>query len=235
MNLSPTLGSVSSSTSPHLEQRLVERLGSIPGSSDIFLGVPAGTRTEVDELLGMIDCCSDPLGQVWRGTKVSHLATTNIKPLPASFIIPAIFWSSCTLDSPASINSRHILACSMALKLRRTLKCSTPLSILPLRRIPAVSNSSMFLFLYFMFALLISLVVPAFDATTACCFLASVLNNLYFPTFVRPSSAIRNLFSGSPLTTLEIWVTKSSNSSAKPVLCTALVKTIGFMPSFLNS
>jgi hypothetical protein len=111
--------------------------------------------------------------------------------------MPAIFWSRAVLSSRASISSRQISACSMAARARMTLKRSIPVSILPLRRIPAVSMISTSRSWYLTMARLTSRVVPALSATMACCFLARVLNRLDLPTFGRPSSAMRRRLSSS--------------------------------------
>ena len=152
----------------------------------VKISVAQGTNSKLYRIPGVISSCVKP-----SFSTLSHLLITRIKPLPASLIRPAIFWSSCTFNSLASITSRQMSDCSIALRLRITLKRSMPTSILPLRLIPAVSSSSISRPLNFTIVLLMSRVVPARSATIACCFLARVLNSCDLPTFGRPKIAIR--------------------------------------------
>jgi hypothetical protein len=111
-----------------------------------------------------------------------------------------------------------------------TLKCSIPRSILPARRIPAVSISSISRFLYFTIARLISRVVPARSATMACCFLARLLNKADLPTFGRPSSAICRRLSSSVSVAFGMLLTRVSSSASMPRVCVVLVLKICLIP-----
>ena len=69
----------------------------------------------------------------------SHLFTTMMLALPASWAIPATLVSCSVTPSVASIMIRHTSARSMAIVARRTLYFSISSSILDFFRIPAVS------------------------------------------------------------------------------------------------
>lgn len=88
-------------------------------------------------------------------------------------------------------------ASSIALKVRIAENFSIPTSRRPGFLRPAVSRISIGRFLKRISTRLISRVVPCFEETTACCFFASELKRLDFPTFGRPIRASLRRFSGS--------------------------------------
>ena len=69
----------------------------------------------------------------------SQFGNYQTSPLPASLIIPAIFWSRAVLSSVDVHEQEADIGLFYGLQERRTLKCSMPRSILPERRMPAVS------------------------------------------------------------------------------------------------
>ena len=121
----------------------------------------------------------------------------------------------------ASIISRATSARSMALNERRTLNCSTPGSILPRLRMPAVSisvTSSPFTSILVSVA---SRVVPGIGLTIARSCPTSLFSRLDFPAFGLPTMAILMLSSSSSAACSGKAATSASSRSPVPVPCTA--------------
>ncbi len=127
----------------------------------------------------------------------SHLLTITTHDFHCSRMKPAMCASCDVMPVVASINSRATSARSMALNERRTLNCSTPGSIFPRRRMPAVSISVTSRPFTSIFVSVASRVVPGIGLTMARSSPTSLFNRLDLPAFGLPTSAILMLSSSS--------------------------------------
>ena len=127
----------------------------------------------------------------------SHLFTTMMLALPASWARPAILVSCSVTPSRASIMMRHTSARSMASCARMTENFSMRSSTLDLRRMPAVSMKIYLPYLFSRRVSTASRVVPAISATMTRFSPSTRLTSEDLPTFGLPMTATRMRSSSS--------------------------------------
>ncbi len=163
---------------------------------------------------------------------ISHLLIRRISPLSFK-TIPAIFVSCSTTPSVASIKRRAMSALVSVVATLETENLSAPPSILPLRRIPAVSINRYFFPLCTTVESMGSLVVPGTSLVTIRSSPRRVLISVDLPTFGLPITVILGNFSpaSSVYTDPGSKAQTSSIRSSIPYPCSADTGYIGSIPS----
>ena len=151
----------------------------------------------------------------------SHLLTKTTVLFQASRIKPAIWVSWEVIPASASTIKRATSARSMALNERNTLNFSTPTSILPRRRIPAVSINVTGSPPTSIRVSTASRVVPGMGLTMARSSPTSLLSKEDFPAFGLPTMAILTESSSMASTWAGKELTSASSRSPVPVPCMA--------------
>ena len=154
----------------------------------------------------------------------SHLFTTTTTLFHSSRMKPAMWASWAVTPLVASTISSATSARFMANNARSTLYFSTPGTIRPRRRMPAVSIKVIGMFSWIRFVSTASRVVPGIGLTIARSFPRILFSRLDLPTFGFPTMAILIESSSiSAVCSMDVLraVTRTSNKSPVPVPCRA--------------